>query len=169
MEKISNKKLQHIALSELRVATLYCTSESPSQMIYGLFNSDFGTVMIASHDDKITALEFNDTPYPYKNVTFTRDDDHLSNLLEKDLNLLLIGTTFQHEVWKALINVEGTTSYSQLALTMNRPTATRAVASAVARNRISYFIPCHRIIHTDGTIGNYRWGSDIKKKLLAVQ
>lgn len=166
MAKISNQTLQHVALSELRVATLLCSSESPSQMIYGLFNSDFGTVMIASHNGKITALEFNDTPYPYKNVTFTRDDNHISNLLKNNLNLLLIGTPFQHEVWKALIKVDGTMSYSQLAKTINRPTATRAVASAVAHNRISNFIPCHRIIHSDGTIGNYRWGSEVKRKLI---
>ncbi|MFW9600829.1 MAG: methylated-DNA--[protein]-cysteine S-methyltransferase, partial [Prevotella sp.] len=44
--------------------------------------------------------------------------------------------------------------------------AVRAVASAVAQNPIAMLVPCHRIIHKDGTLGEYHWGRDLKKQLL---
>lgn len=56
------------------------------------------------------------------------------------------------------------TAYAELA---GRPAAVRAAAQACARNAAALFVPCHRIIRTDGTLGGFRWGLDTKKWLLA--
>lgn len=80
----------------------------------------------------------------------------------------LCGTPFQKEVWKALQTIpSGTTqSYQEIAKRIGRPEATRAVANAVGANPLAIVIPCHRVIRTDGSLGGYRWGKELKKKLL---
>ena len=84
------------------------------------------------------------------------------------LSVLLAGTNFQLKVWEALLRVPsgGLCSYSDLAVLMGRPTATRAVASAVAANHIAYLIPCHRVIRSMGEFGQYRWGSVRKQAIV---
>jgi methylated-DNA-[protein]-cysteine S-methyltransferase len=64
-----------------------------------------------------------------------------------------------------------TISYSQLAGMINKPRASRAVGSALARNPIPLIIPCHRVIHSDGSLGNFSapGGTSTKKKLLALE
>jgi O-6-methylguanine DNA methyltransferase len=64
-----------------------------------------------------------------------------------------------------------TVSYSQLARMIGKPRAGRAVGNALARNPIPLIIPCHRIIRTNGSIGNFSapGGSDTKRKLLALE
>ncbi|MES2623367.1 MAG: MGMT family protein [Patescibacteria group bacterium] len=78
------------------------------------------------------------------------------------------GTPFQQKVWKALLKIKKgqTKTYSQVAEMIGMPTAVRAVASAIARNNIAILIPCHRVIRSDGKIGEYRWGSQMKRDLL---
>jgi AraC family transcriptional regulator of adaptative response/methylated-DNA-[protein]-cysteine methyltransferase len=85
------------------------------------------------------------------------------------LRLLVRGTNFQVQVWRALLRIPpgAVASYSQLAGLLGRPRATRAVASAVAANPISLLIPCHRVLRTTGHLGGYRWGLDRKRALLA--
>lgn len=87
------------------------------------------------------------------------------------LPILLAGTNFQLKVWEALLRVPcgGLCSYSDLAQLMGRPTATRAVASAVARNHIAYLIPCHRVIRSMGEFGQYRWGAARKQALIGFE
>lgn len=88
-----------------------------------------------------------------------------------DLSLRLVGTPFQLDVWKALQSLEygRTVSYATLANKSGHASSIRAVASAVAMNPISVFLPCHRVIRSDGTIGNYRGGDDAKKFLLELE
>ena len=64
-----------------------------------------------------------------------------------------------------------TASYSQLAGMIGKPRASRAVGSALARNPIPLIIPCHRVIHSDGSLGNFSafGGTSTKKKLLALE
>ena len=85
-----------------------------------------------------------------------------------DLALDVRGTAFQIRVWRALQEIPSgeTVTYSQLAARLGRPSAARAVASAVAKNPIAIAIPCHRVVRTDGTMGGYRWGVDRKRALL---
>lgn len=83
-------------------------------------------------------------------------------------DVVYIGTDFQKSVWQqvASIPIGKTITYAQLAIRLKQPTATRAVASAVASNHLALFVPCHRIVHTLGTTHKYRWGAKLKKTLL---
>jgi AraC family transcriptional regulator of adaptative response/methylated-DNA-[protein]-cysteine methyltransferase len=80
-------------------------------------------------------------------------------------------TAFQRQVWDAIraIPMGSTTSYSELAQRIGRPTAARAVASACARNPVALVIPCHRVVPKSGGAGEYRWGKDRKRHLLEIE
>lgn len=82
--------------------------------------------------------------------------------------LLLMGTPFQLSVWKALMEIEAgnVCSYQDIARKIGRPSAVRAVGTAVGKNRISLVIPCHRVIREDGKLGGYAWGVERKQALL---
>jgi methylated-DNA-[protein]-cysteine S-methyltransferase len=58
-------------------------------------------------------------------------------------------------------------SYTEFAAKAGRPAAVRAAAAACARNSAALFVPCHRVLRTDGTLGGFRWGVEVKRKLLA--
>lgn len=79
------------------------------------------------------------------------------------------GTEFQRAVWAALTDIEfaGTRSYGQLAAAIGRPRAVRAVGAANGRNPLSLFVPCHRVIGSDGTLTGYAGGLERKRWLLA--
>jgi AraC family transcriptional regulator of adaptative response/methylated-DNA-[protein]-cysteine methyltransferase len=78
------------------------------------------------------------------------------------------GTSFQLQVWRALVRVpQGQKlSYSSLAQRAGLK-GVRAVASAVAANPVALLIPCHRVIQASGAVGDYHWGSERKRALLA--
>lgn len=78
------------------------------------------------------------------------------------------GTDFQESVWAELIKIPygETRAYSDIAEAIGSPSAVRAVASAVARNPLLIFIPCHRVIQKSGKTGKYRSGEEVKKWLL---
>ncbi|MEA5471239.1 methylated-DNA--[protein]-cysteine S-methyltransferase [Spirulina sp. 06S082] len=95
---------------------------------------------------------------------FHRDRFHQ----DKPLSLLVKGTNFQIQVWRALLRIPfgGLTSYQTIAQAIGRPRAARAVGNAVGRNPISYLIPCHRVLRESGALGGYRWGCDRKALIL---
>ena len=88
-----------------------------------------------------------------------------------DVPLLMIGTEFQKSIWHELMKIPfGTTvSYLDLAKGIDNEKAVRAVASAVGANAISIFVPCHRIIGSDGSLTGYAGGLDAKKELLEIE
>ena len=85
--------------------------------------------------------------------------------------LLLFGTKFQIKVWKTLLRISdgNVVSYQDVASIMGLLSSTRAVASAIARNEISYLIPCHRVISKTGLAHHYRWGADRKVAILKTE
>lgn len=85
------------------------------------------------------------------------------------LRAFVKGSAFQTRVWRALLQVPSgaLTTYGRLAEAIERPTAARAVGTAVARNPLAVLIPCHRVIRKTGVIGDYRWGRVRKRALLA--
>ncbi|MBU0640715.1 MAG: methylated-DNA--[protein]-cysteine S-methyltransferase [Planctomycetes bacterium] len=85
------------------------------------------------------------------------------------LKLLVGGTNFQLKVWEALIRIPpgSLVTYADVARAIGRPTAARAVGNAVGANRISYLIPCHRVIRSMGIVGEYRWGRNRKRTMIA--
>lgn len=85
-----------------------------------------------------------------------------------ELPLDIRGTAFQHRVWSALRDIPtGTTAtYAEIARRIGRPKAVRAVAGACAANPLAVVVPCHRVIHSDGSLSGYRWGIARKRALL---
>ena len=95
----------------------------------------------------------------------------MQGTMGRPLALLLKGSPFQIQVWKALLAIpEGhLTSYQGLARLAGVPNATRAVGSALAMNPVGYLIPCHRVIRSTGAFGEYHWGGIRKQALLGVE
>ena len=85
-----------------------------------------------------------------------------------ELCLHLIGSSFQFKVWEELLKIPKghTKSYSEISTNIGLPKATRAVATAIGYNPISWLIPCHRVLRKSGMLGGYHWGLSIKEKLL---
>jgi methylated-DNA-[protein]-cysteine S-methyltransferase len=88
-----------------------------------------------------------------------------------DLPLDFQGTDFQKRVWKALLKIPfgETRSYAQIARTLGKPTAMRAVGAANGKNPISIIAPCHRVIGKDGTLTGFAGGLKAKAHLLALE
>jgi AraC family transcriptional regulator of adaptative response/methylated-DNA-[protein]-cysteine methyltransferase len=85
-----------------------------------------------------------------------------------DLPLDVQATAFQWQVWQALASIPygETRTYSDVAASIGRPRAVRAVARACATNPVALAIPCHRVVPAAGGQGGYRWGAGRKKTLL---
>ncbi|GAD05220.1 methylated-DNA--[protein]-cysteine S-methyltransferase [Porphyromonas crevioricanis] len=77
----------------------------------------------------------------------------------------------EQQVWSALcrIPIGCCCSYSAIAEFIGRPRAVRAVASAIGRNPLAPIVPCHRVVRSDGSIGGYYYGTDIKQSILAYE
>ena len=77
-------------------------------------------------------------------------------------------TDFQKAVYRVVARIPRgrTITYAQVARTIGRPKATRAVGNALNRNPFAPAVPCHRVIRSDGNIGGFASGSEVKKKLL---
>lgn len=83
----------------------------------------------------------------------------------------LMGSNFQLQVWRALLQVRQGfwTSYGDLAEAMGKPKASRAIGGAVGANPLAVLVPCHRVMAADGRWNGYHWGLDIKKALIAIE
>lgn len=88
-----------------------------------------------------------------------------------ELRLHLLGTPWQIKVWEALLRIpDGKTStYRAVAQHAGNAKAARAVGMAVGRNPISWIIPCHRVLGSNGAITGYHWGLERKRAMLAVE
>ena len=85
--------------------------------------------------------------------------------------IYMIGAPFQIKVWEALLRIPSghVTTYSDLARSIGKPKAVRAVGTAVGRNPVSWLIPCHRALRKSGALGGYHWGMPVKRALLAYE
>lgn len=81
------------------------------------------------------------------------------------------GTDFQVKVWQNLLTIPygKTISYKELATNIGKPNAFRACANANGKNLISLIVPCHRVIASDGGLGGYTGGIEIKRTLLDLE
>jgi methylated-DNA-[protein]-cysteine S-methyltransferase len=79
------------------------------------------------------------------------------------------GGPFMAHAWQVMRGIKPgePLTYTGYAVLAGRPAAIRAVATACARNAVALFVPCHRVVGTDGTLRGYRWGLDVKAWLLA--
>lgn len=94
-------------------------------------------------------------------------DDRHTNPPTLDLQ----GTSFQLSVWNELRRIPyGTTkSYKEIAIAIDKPKAYRAVALACSQNPLALFIPCHRVIASNGKISGYRWGVELKRMFIGME
>ncbi|MCG8519434.1 MAG: methylated-DNA--[protein]-cysteine S-methyltransferase [Pseudomonadales bacterium] len=85
------------------------------------------------------------------------------------LSLWVQGTNFQVQVWRALLQLAPghLASYRDVAVAIGRPTAARAVGTAIGANPVALAIPCHRVLRQGGELGGYRWGETRKQAILA--
>jgi methylated-DNA-[protein]-cysteine S-methyltransferase len=79
------------------------------------------------------------------------------------------GTPLQQSGWEGLRRIAAgePLTYTAFAATLGNPRAVRAAASICARNAPALFVPCHRVLRTDGSLGGFAWGVEVKRSLLA--
>ena len=155
---------------------------------YTIAPSVLGHVLVAATDRGVSAVYMGDRDgdliaalrKEYPNAEIARDSEKHSKWVQEivrhlagsnpklDLPTDVAATAFQRRVWEELrrIPVGATRTYSEVARSIGRPSATRAVARACATNPTSIVVPCHRVVRTDGKMGGYRWGLDRKERLL---
>lgn len=87
---------------------------------------------------------------------------------ETPLKIVLIGTDFEIRVWQTLLKIPmgRATTYSDIARTLGKPSAARAVGTAVGRNPISFVVPCHRVLGRTGNLCGYHWGLTRKRAII---
>ncbi|RLZ02599.1 methylated-DNA--protein-cysteine methyltransferase [Kocuria tytonicola] len=85
-----------------------------------------------------------------------------------DVPVDLHGTDGQLAGWAALrrIPAGNPLSYTEFARELGNPRAVRAAAAVCARNPVALFVPCHRVLRADGSLGGFAWGEDVKQRLL---
>lgn len=157
---------------------------------YGTGETPFGPAFIASTERGICSFEFVDGKIDshlqrleaaWPKATLQENKRLIARMLgqmfgpgrdtKQPIRVLVRGTNFQVNVWKALLRIPAgnITSYGQLAAAIGSPRAARAVGSAIGDNAVAYLIPCHRVIQQSGALGEYRWGSVRKHALLVCE
>ena len=154
------------------------------ELRYGWHDSPFGECLIVVGARGVCGLAFNGIGDRAATLADLRGSLDAADMVEDvdatcphaaaafgegEVHLMLRGTPFQLKVWEALLRIpEGAVlTYSDLAQRIGAPGSARAVAGAVARNPVSWLIPCHRVIRNGGTISGYRWHPDKKRLILA--
>jgi AraC family transcriptional regulator of adaptative response/methylated-DNA-[protein]-cysteine methyltransferase len=146
--------------------------------------TDRGVCAVTLGDDDATLENALNSEYPRSTRTRVRGGDGDADLrtwtdavaahlkgAESDLAVPIdvAGTPFQQRVWSELRRIPygETRSYSQVAKSIESPSAVRAVAGACAHNRVALIVPFHRVVRAGGALGGYRWGIARKERLLA--
>ncbi|MCA9369359.1 methylated-DNA--[protein]-cysteine S-methyltransferase [Candidatus Woesebacteria bacterium] len=138
-------------------------------------NLSTNTITTHYQDDKLVEVRLNQpkrSPSANLNKVSEQLDEYFTGKRKVfQLDLAPSGTPFQKKVWQALQNIPygETKTYQDIANSIGRPTASRAVANAIGANPIPIIIPCHRVIRSDGTLGGYSGGVTIKKQLLSLE
>lgn len=85
-----------------------------------------------------------------------------------DVPVRQVSGEFLNHAWDVLRTVPAgaPVTYTEYAAKAGRPKAVRAAAAACARNAAALFVPCHRVLRTDGSLGGFRWGMEVKQKLI---
>ncbi|MDO6459387.1 methylated-DNA--[protein]-cysteine S-methyltransferase [Granulosicoccaceae sp. 1_MG-2023] len=160
------------------------------QIQTGIHDTPFGEILIAQTERGICHLSFidgQDDPLEalraeWPRAGLVRAQEQTAALAAQlcepqdkhrgqPLSLWVRGTNFQLSVWRALLALKPgqLTCYGELARSLGRDGAARAVGSAVGANPVALIIPCHRVIRADGGLGGYRWGETRKSALLACE
>ncbi len=147
--------------------------------------TSLGEMLVAATDKGVCRLSFNEGPDElarrFPRAELAEGDSAFAALLAQvvaaverpdqdfaHIPLDVKGTAFQEAVWRELRRIPPgeTRSYAQIAAAAGNPRAVRAAGSANGANNVAVLIPCHRVIRTDGTLGGYAYGLEIKRELL---
>lgn len=156
---------------------------------YGFHPCPFGYVLIMVTDKGLAGLAFadpgeeqtalDDMTQRWPAATFEENADQTRPYLDRvfdpqtwsqdtPLRIVLIGTDFEVRVWETLLKIPlgRATTYADIATSLGKPTATRAVGTAVGKNPISFVVPCHRVLGAKGNLCGYHWGITRKRAIL---
>ncbi|MFV0311887.1 MAG: methylated-DNA--[protein]-cysteine S-methyltransferase [Dysgonomonas sp.] len=153
---------------------------------YSFAETPFGEILIASTmkgicymafaNNETTALEELQKLFPnadYKQLTDNNQQNALYIFKQdwqrpEQIKLHVKGTDFQLKVWESLLKIPmgRLLTYSDIARQTGNPKASRAVGSAVGDNPVAYLIPCHRVILSSGSFGQYHWDSSRKAAII---
>ena len=150
--------------------------------------TDLGKLLVATTERGVCSVRFGESEaallrelkHDFKAAKIRRDDSGLEPVANQikqlvsgsamalNIPLDLRGTAFQQMVWKELrrIPTGQTRSYTEVAKTIGRPRAVRAVANACGSNPVALVVPCHRVVQKNGSLAGYRWGVKRKAALL---
>jgi methylated-DNA-[protein]-cysteine S-methyltransferase len=160
--------------------------QSRKEYVYRTMESPVGRLkLVASNEGLAAILWENDNPRRVRLGSPAEDASH-PVLLEVEgqlneyfagsrkvfsLKLDFAGTTFQRQVWQALLTIPygETRSYAQIAKQIRQPAAVRAVGAANGKNPISIIAPCHRVIGSNGHLTGFAGGLETKAYLLALE
>jgi len=154
---------------------------------YGFHPSLFGTALIMATEKGVCGLAFcddgeevemlSDMTGRWPRAHFVEDAGTTATYAERifatkgKVPIVLIGTPWQIKVWRALLAIPRgkVTTYRALAAQICDPKSARAAGTAVGRNPISWLIPCHRVLGSDGALHGYHWGLTRKRAMLAYE
>ncbi len=153
-------------------------------MYYSIIESPIGLILLVGDEKGLKHLNFLkgkkrvEIPVDWiENYEFFREaarqlEAYFSGKLQSfNLKLAPEGTDFQKSVWKALCEIPygETRTYKEIAVSIGKPKAYRAVGLANNRNPIAIIIPCHRVIGSNGKLTGYASGLDVKEFLLRLE
>jgi methylated-DNA-[protein]-cysteine S-methyltransferase len=150
---------------------------SNPEKFYDIFESSLGTLYILCVGKNLCGIEFKKPAKLRKGKAPSQIKKELGEYFESgrsDFTQKIVftkGTDFEREIWLTLKEIPygETRTYKWLASKIGKPTASRAVGQALSRNPLPIILPCHRVIESDGSIGGYSSGVNIKRRLLDME
>lgn len=142
-----------------------------------IMNSKYGVCGLAFCDHINEEIALADMMSRWPSATYSAEnifsDLEFKSVLDQTtkINLCLIGSPLQLQVWSALLKIPAgkVTNYQTLAKHIGKPKAVRAIATAIGRNPLCWLIPCHRVLRTNGELGGYHWGLKVKTTMLRFE
>src|SRR5436190_24017628 len=148
---------------------------------YGFHPSPFGSALVMATERGLCGLAFADfgeekaalvdMQSRWRKAKYVEDSARTAPIAQRifdrklwkpdqPLRVVLIGTDFEVRVWETLLRIPlgRATTYSDIASSIGKPNAPRAVGAAVGRNHISFVVPCHRVLGKSGALTGYHWG-----------
>ncbi len=159
-------------------------SKNPTMIYYDIIPSPIGNLLLIANDVELKQILFEDENQLKKiKADWIKDPSKLKSVANQlkayfnkerttfDVKLSPDGTAFQKQIWKQLLEIPygKTCSYQDISISINKPSACRAIGMANSKNPIPIIIPCHRVIGKNGKLTGYAGGLKNKAKLLKIE
>ncbi len=192
----SSRAYESIPAQLAMTPSVFQRKSQGAEIRYTILSTELGKLLIATTPRGLCSVRFGQSDVAlagelrreFHAAAIRRDDQSLQPVAEQIKQLLqgslgpsripldiipldIRGTAFQQLVWTALCRIPSgqTRSYSEIAKTIGKPKAVRAVANACASNPVALVVPCHRVVQKNGSLAGYRWGVKRKAALLASE